>query len=110
MDEHSIGLEGLEARAMKLLLVIVQADDADGVIDALLRNNHGVTRINSSGGFLRRDNVTLLIGVEDTQVDGALQLITTSCRPHAELEPNKAGLTMRRALVFILGVESCVGI
>jgi len=52
----------------------------------------------------------LLIGVEDTQVDGALQLITTSCRPHAELEPSKTGLTMRRALVFILGVESCVGV
>jgi len=95
---------------MKLLLAIVQAGDADRVIDALLANDYGVTRINTSGGFLRQNNVTLLIGVEDTQVDGALQLITTSCRPHAELEPNKTGLTMRRALVFTLSVESCVGV
>jgi len=95
---------------MKLLLAIVQAGDADRVIDALLRDDYGVTRINSSGGFLRQNNVTLLIGVEDTQVDGAVQIVTTSCRPHAELEPNKTGLTMRRAPVFILGVESCVGV
>ncbi len=95
---------------MKLLLAIVQAGDADRVIDALLRNDYGVTPINSSGGFLRQNNATLLIGVEDPQVDGALQIITTSCRPHAELEPSKTGLTMRRALVFILGVESCVGV
>ncbi len=95
---------------MKLLLAIVQAGEADRVIDALLRNDYGVTRINSSGGFLRQNNVTLLIGVEDTQVDRALQIITTSCRPHAELESNKTGLTMRRALVFILSVESCVGV
>jgi uncharacterized protein YaaQ len=95
---------------VKLLLAIVQAGDADRVIDALLRNDYRVTRINSSGGFLRQNNVTLLIGVEDTQVDGALQLITDSCRPHAELEPSKTGLTMRRALVFILSVESCVGV
>ena len=52
----------------------------------------------------------LLIGVEDTQVDGAVQIVTTSCRPHAELEPSKTGLTMRRALVFILSVESCIGV
>ena len=95
---------------MKLLLAIVQAGDADRVIDALLRNDYGVTRINSSGGFLRQNNATLLIGVEDTQVGGALQIVTTSCRPHAELEPSKTGLTMRRALVFTLGVESCVGV
>lgn len=95
---------------MKLLLAIVQADDADRVIDALLKDDYRVTRIDSSGGFLRQSNVTLLVGVEDAQVNGALQLISTSCRPHAELEPNKAGLTMRRALVFILSVESCVGV
>ncbi|MBM4464367.1 MAG: hypothetical protein FJ014_02165 [Chloroflexi bacterium] len=95
---------------MKLLLAIVPAGDADELIDTLLRNDFGVTRIDSSGGFLRQSNVTLLIGVEATQVDRALQLITATCHPHVELEPNKAKLTTRCALVFILSVESCVGV
>lgn len=69
---------------MNLVLAIVHNDDADAATRALLTAGHRVTRINSAGGFLRRGNVTLLIGVEPAQVDNVFQIIRDHCQPRAE--------------------------
>jgi uncharacterized protein YaaQ len=107
MDELA---EGLPVTDMKLLLVIIYPSEADTVVDTLLQNDFRVTRITSSGGFLRQDNVTLLVGVEEHRVNDALRIISGCCHPHAELESHRAGITKRRAMVFIMGVERAVGI
>ena len=60
---------------MKLLLSILDDRSAGRVADALVAKRYGVTRINTVGGFLKRGNATLLVGVEDEQVDEALQLM-----------------------------------
>ena len=54
-----------ENKNLKLMLVIIQPKDADEVVDNLLRSDFRVTRISSTGGFLRQDMVTLLLGVEE---------------------------------------------
>ena len=56
---------------MKLIVAVVQNDDANDVVDALLEADFRTTRLASTGGFLRKGNTTLLVGVEDGAVDRA---------------------------------------
>jgi uncharacterized protein YaaQ len=60
---------------MKVLLSILDDRSAGRVVDALVACRYGVTRINTHGGFLRRGNATLLVGVEDHQVDDAIEVM-----------------------------------
>ncbi len=64
---------------MKLMIVIVRDIDADTVIQELIKQNYRVTRMASTGGFLRRGNVTLMIGVESDKVEDVLKLLQTAC-------------------------------
>jgi uncharacterized protein YaaQ len=65
---------------LKLVIAIVQGEDAQRTVAAL--SDHGIssTRFASSGGFLQQGNVTLLIGVEDSHVEEALRVIRENCR------------------------------
>jgi uncharacterized protein YaaQ len=87
---------------MKLMVAIVQGEDADDVIRALLAAGHRLTRINTTGGFLRRGNATLLIGVEAQQVDEVIHLIQSACRRRTESAPIEKGLPEYAANVFVL--------
>ena len=66
---------------MKLILAIIRSIDGGPVIDALVTKSYRVTRVASTGGFLRRGNVTLLIGVEDEQVDPVIDILREACSP-----------------------------
>lgn len=65
---------------MKLIIAVVQAEDAQRTVGALTDKGISSTRIASSGGFLQQGNVTLMIGVEDAQVPQAMQAIHENCR------------------------------
>lgn len=65
---------------MKLVIAVVQGEDAERTVEALTHKGISSTRVSSSGGFLERSNVTLLIGVDDPQVDTALEVIRESCK------------------------------
>lgn len=47
----------------RLLVAVLQADDAEGVVDALTSAGFRVTWLRSTGGFLKRDNATVFIAV-----------------------------------------------
>src|SRR6185436_13409208 len=64
---------------MKLIVAVVQRQDAGELVEALTAQRHRVTRISSEGGFLREGNVTLLIAVEDRLVDPLLRTIREHC-------------------------------
>jgi len=83
---------------MKLIISIIRDLDNEPVSRALTSADFRVTCIASTGGFLRRGYSTLLIGLEDDQVEKALQIIRESCSPSNE--PN-----IRRATVFVLKVD-----
>jgi len=84
---------------MKLVLAIVQDTDAGHVVDALLRHGYpGPTRIPTRGGFLRRGNVTLLLGTEEERVAGAIDLIRQAVQGRGAGEPAEAG----QATIFVL--------
>jgi uncharacterized protein YaaQ len=60
---------------MKMIIIIVQDNDADKLTQAFTAGNFRVTRIASTGGFMRSGVVTMLLGVEDPQVDEAIQFV-----------------------------------
>jgi uncharacterized protein YaaQ len=82
---------------MKLILAIVRDADSEIVTQALTSAGFRITRIASTGGLLRRGVTTLLVGVEDNQVEAALQVMRENCAPAAEGE--------KRATVFVVPVE-----
>ena len=67
--------------AMKLVIVIIRDSDDEAVIQALLQQEYRVTKMSSTGGFLKQGNVTLLIGVREERVQGALALVRENCSP-----------------------------
>ena len=79
---------------MKLSIAIVRDTDDRQVLDALVARSYRVTRVASTGGFLRRGNVTLFIGVEPDQVQTVLDLVRDSCSPPGPME--------HRATVFVV--------
>lgn len=83
---------------MKLIIAIVHQTDGEVILQALTEAGFRVTRIASSGGFLRRGNATLLIGAQAEQVAPAVQII----REHS-VPPVDPGL--KRATVFVLKVD-----
>jgi uncharacterized protein YaaQ len=60
---------------MKMIIVIVKDHLHDALTRALTEGQYRVTGIASTGGFMRSGVATLLIGVEDEQVEAAIQLI-----------------------------------
>ena len=63
---------------MKLIITIIPDNDCDNVSLALTERKFRVTQIVSTGGFLRKGNATLLVGVDDEQLDEAVGLIKQS--------------------------------
>lgn len=66
---------------MKLLLTIVQDQDALPLLEALVQESYRVTKLASTGGFLQAGNTTLLVGIEDEQVEDVIGIIKETCRP-----------------------------
>jgi uncharacterized protein YaaQ len=62
--------------SMKLIIAIVQNDDADDLIDALTNAHFGATRLASTGGFLRQGNTTIIVGVPEEAVDAVLKIVS----------------------------------
>lgn len=89
---------------MKLLCAILSDGDANRVVEAVVHAGlPGPTRLNTVGGFLRRGNVTLLLGVEDAQARDAVELIRSVVEHGA---PSAVGA--RRATVFVLDTARVV--
>lgn len=90
---------------MKLVIAVVQNEDADAVVDALLEHDFRATRLASTGGFLRRGNTTLLIGVEDHQVETVLDLIRTHAVTRVRQQSPAGEVLPAAATVFVLKLD-----
>lgn len=103
---------------MKLLFAVVQNDDVKALTRALIDHDISVTRISSTGGFLRGGNTTLMIGVDEENLELALSDIREkSSRRHTVTVPaagiphavDSASIPLKvvvgGATVFILNVE-----
>ena len=83
---------------MKLIIAIIKDEDNEAVSKSLTEKSFRVTFIASTGGFLRSGRSTLLVGVEDDQVEKALDIIRKNCK-----QPEKS--KEKRATIFVLKVD-----
>jgi uncharacterized protein YaaQ len=104
---------------MKLVVAIVQGEDAGQTVQALSDAGLSVTKLASSGGFLQQGSATLLIGVEDERVEQVVGLVRTNCRernryltpmppmvePGEVFMPFPVEVQVGGATIFVLDVE-----
>jgi uncharacterized protein YaaQ len=103
---------------MRLIIAVIQNEDEDTLVQALEDRSIGATRIGSSGGFLRASNVTMMIAVDDQQVEVVFELLKKHCKRRTRhLHPLLPNLEARErflgsipvevggAMVFVLPVE-----
>jgi uncharacterized protein YaaQ len=64
---------------MKLIMSIINSDDAGRLTASLTEAGYRATTISTTGGFLRQGNTTILVGTEDEKVPHILQLIRENC-------------------------------
>ena len=60
---------------MKMIMAIVGKDDEMETSAQLVAKGYFVTKIATSGGFLKRKHVTLMFWTEDEKVDQAISII-----------------------------------
>lgn len=103
---------------MKLLLIVVQDSDVNALMDDLIDKGFRVTRLSSTGGFLKSGNTTIFMGVEDDKLDQCIKIIESNCKRRktttAMMNPNMQGAMFQTfpveieiggATVFILNVD-----
>ena len=104
---------------MKLVVAIVHNEDAGALVDALLDRDFRATRLHSSGGFLKQSNATVILGVDDPQVEDVLGIVREMCHARTQvvnpmppiMEPGEffmpypLEVEVGGATVFVLPVE-----
>ena len=102
---------------MKMIMAIVNSDDANAVVQNLMKAHFSVTRLAASGGFLRAGNTTLIVGTEDNLVDKCIEVIGSEAKRRTEIVPSTASYDIGRyasfpvevqvggATIFVLDVE-----
>ncbi len=108
---------------MKLIVAIVQDQDAPSLVGELTEKEFRVTKLASTGGFLKSGNTTLLIGVEDEEVESVKDIIEKNCKtreittslltvtmPGDTYIPYPLEVKIGGATLFILDVEQFIRI
>ena len=102
---------------MKLVLAIVGNDDSGLVSAALSKGGFAVTKLATTGGFLKSGNTTFIVGTDDEKVDQVIDLIAKQSRRRTQLVPSTSGMdigmysaypvevTVGGSTVFVLNVD-----
>jgi uncharacterized protein YaaQ len=83
---------------MKMIIAIMEDHFSSPTSNELVKANFRVTRLASTGGFFREGATTLMIGVEDEQLDPALDIIRTQI-------PTTNDQDKIQATIFVLNVK-----
>ncbi|NMM61642.1 hypothetical protein HBE96_02815 [Clostridium sp. P21] len=70
---------------MKLVIAIVQDDDSGDLVEVLMESGFRVTRLATTGGFLKAGNTTLMIGVEEERVNKVISQIEEICKTRQQV-------------------------
>jgi uncharacterized protein YaaQ len=104
---------------VKLIVCVVHLRDRHRVSDELIRGGYKFTALESTGGFLRESNATLLIGCDEDHVEAVLSVIESNCPSREQvvtympMEASPAGAILTSpvkvpiggAVAFVLNVE-----
>lgn len=104
---------------MKLITAIIHDEDAHGVMDELNKKGFGVTKLASTGGFLKSGNTTLFIGAQEENVKEVIGIIEKKCKSRKQITtanlpptnvtegyiPYPIEVTVGGATIFVLDVD-----
>ncbi|MDR0314342.1 MAG: cyclic-di-AMP receptor [Oscillospiraceae bacterium] len=103
---------------MKLLIAVINKEDAGHVTDELTAAGMGLTKLSTSGGFLRAGNITIMAGIDDEKINDALEIIKNNSQkrivdtPVTVTDfandvylPQNTQITVGGATVFVLDVD-----
>lgn len=90
---------------MKLVLAIVSNEDSAILLSELNKANFQVTKLATTGGFLRAGNTTLIVGTEDEKVAEVLDIIKAESRQRTEVIPSTATYDVGRYAAFPVEVQ-----
>ena len=95
---------------MKLIIAIVQDEDSSRLLSKLMQKGYGVTKLATTGGFLKAGNTTLLLGVTEDKVEEAVNIIETVCKSRKQMTSASTSVgAMNRAEYATYPVEVTVG-
>ena len=113
-------MRGGTRNKMKLLIAIVQDEDSSKLVSKMMQQGFGVTKLATTGGFLKAGNTTLLLGVDDSRVEEAIHVVESVCKSrkqfstatttitgisHNEYPTYPIEVTVGGATVFVLTVD-----
>ena len=102
---------------MKLVMAIVNNDDASVVSHHLTESGYFATKLATTGGFLKAGNTTFLIGTDDETVDDVIAIIQDYSKRREQIIPSTPAFTpgmfgtvpldvrVGGATIFVLPVE-----
>ena len=94
-----------------MVLAVVANNVAEAITDALLAAGFRTTRLASTGGFRREGNTTIMMGVDDEDVEPVLAILRSgvhtaaSRKAAANAPPGAANQPSGRGAVFVLPLE-----
>jgi uncharacterized protein YaaQ len=104
---------------MKLIVAVIQDKDSMRLVEALVGKGYRATKLASTGGFLREGNTTLLIGVDEPNLEEVVSIVKKTCRSREQLVtpispvggptdlyvPYPVEVIVGGATIFVLDVE-----
>lgn len=102
---------------MKLIIAIVNHDDANAVTRALTQSGFSSTKLSTTGGFLMAGNTTVLIGVDEEKVQTVIDIIHEHSHSRKQMIPTTTEMsygyypsmpvevTVGGATLFVVDVE-----
>ena len=103
----------------KLILAIIQDEDAFHIMDHLASRGFMVTKLATTGGFLRSGNTTIICGVSEERIPELVEIIEQRGKSRKQITsvnamnvnanesfaPYPVEVTVGGANIFILNVE-----
>jgi uncharacterized protein YaaQ len=102
---------------MKLVLAIINHDDANTVTQNLTKRGFSSTKLATTGGFLMSGNVTILIGVDEEKVQDVIDVIREFSHSRKQMIPTTTEMgygyypsmpvevTVGGATIFVVDIE-----
>ena len=103
---------------MKMIFAVVNNDDGAVVNAQLIKAGFQVTKLASTGGFLKKGNTTFIVGVEDDKVEAVKDVIHRYSKKRTYTTPldvvssatlggamTPIEVTVGGATIFVMNVE-----
>jgi len=107
---------GIHPKLDRLVSAVIQEQDLENSLSLLTKLGFSVTHLPSSGGFLGRQSITLLIGLKAGQEKSVVEALSSSCKQRVEYVstpveagpipfPNPIPVNVGGATIFVFEVE-----